>query len=45
MKKPNKLVLGLANQWADIFYISLTAYIKNKLITGHRFAIGAKKLV
>jgi hypothetical protein len=42
MKKLDKLVLGLANQRANTFYLALTAYIKNKLITGHRFAIERK---
>jgi hypothetical protein len=41
MKKLDKLVLGLFNQWADIFYIASTAY-KKKLITGNRFAIERK---
>jgi hypothetical protein len=45
MKKPNILVAGLANQWADTFYFASTAYMKKIIITGKRLAIGEKKYI
>jgi len=45
MEKPNKLVAGFANQWADTFYFASTAYMRKIIITGKRLAIGEKKYI